>query len=293
MQKLVILLPWFMSIVYGETVVEQIKDRQEGAVDEIIPSRARALTSFLLATAHIGAGTRGAIPRTTHLMSGSEEPTRQRNRLVSPSMQASAAGQGEMVDGVRIGPPPDLPSLLLKNRIVYIGAPLVPEVTELVVAELLYLSSVSQDDIYMYINSPGSPMTTDAFAITDTMDYIKPDVHTICVGTAFGTAAMVLANGAKGKRTCLPNAKVMLQQPRSQARGQASDIEISAREILNSRKEILELLSKRTGQDLQKLKDDSSRTKYFKATEAQEYGLVDRVMSSEDLAVKPEMLGSR
>eukprot|EP00966_Prymnesium_polylepis_P268974 6213527-Prymnesium_polylepis.2 len=149
---------------------------------------------------------------------------------LSARMQMQSGAQN--VDGVRVGPPPDLPSLLLNNRIVYVGAPLVPAVAELIVAQLLFLNYESQEKgVYMYINSPGSGgFETDSFAIADTMNYVGPEMETICIGSAFGTAAMLLANGAKGKRSCLPNSTIMLSQPRSQARGQASDIRIKARE---------------------------------------------------------------
>lgn len=167
-------------------------------------------------------------------------------------MQMSA---GQNIDGVRVGPPPDLPSLLLNNRIVYVGAPLVPQVAELVVAQLLYLNYESQEkSVYMYINSPGTgAFETDAFAIADTMNYVGPEMETICIGSAFGTAAMLLANGAKGKRSCLPNATIMLAQPRSQARGQATDIQIKAREVLTARKTISAILAEKTGQPIDKV----------------------------------------
>lgn len=151
-----------------------------------------------------------------------------------------------------IGPPPDLPSLLLANRIIYIGMPLVPSVTELVIAQLLYLNYQNEQIITMYINSPGtnSPdgrafsFDTEAFAIADTMQFIRPPIRTIAVGQAFGTAAMLLSLGQKGNRFALPNASIMLNQPRSRARGQASDVAIKAREILNNRKVTNEFLAK-------------------------------------------------
>lgn len=202
-------------------------------------------------------------------------------------------GGAQTVDGVRIGPPPDLPSLLLNNRIVYLGAPLVPQVTELIVAQLLYLNYDSPNKgVYMYINSPGSGgFETEAFAITDTMNYVQPEMETICIGTAFGTAAMLLANGAKGKRRCLPNASIMLSQPRSRARGQASDIAIQAREVLRSRETINGILAEKTGQTIEKITADSSRTKYLNAEQALAYGIVDKVLrSEEDLPAKPSFL---
>ena len=206
----------------------------------------------------------------------------------------------QTVDGVRVGPPPDLPSLLLHNRIIYIGMPLVPSVTELVVAQLLYLNYESPTKgVYMYLNSMGTltndrrmnPFETEAFAITDTMNYVSPELETICLGTAFGTAAMLLANGAKGKRACLPNSTIMLMQPRSQARGQASDIAIKAREVLQARNVINTMLSEKTGQSVAKITADSSRTRYMNAEQALAYGLVDKILKSEDdLPTKPQFL---
>ena len=153
---------------------------------------------------------------------------------------------------LEIGPPPDLPSLLLSNRIIYIGMPLVPSVTELVIAQLLYLNYQNDQTITIYINSPGtnSPdgkafsFDTEAFAIADTMQFIRPPIRTICVGQAFGTAAMILSLGQKGNRFSLPNSSIMLNQPRSRARGQASDIAIKANEIINNRKVTNSFLAK-------------------------------------------------
>lgn len=173
----------------------------------------------------------------------------------APRSPRPAPTMSQTVDGVRVGPPPDLSSLLLNNRIVYIGMPLVPSVTELVVAELLYLNYDNPSkEVYMYVNSVGTmgqqmPFETEAFAIVDTMNYVSPEIESICLGTAFGTAAMLLANGAKGKRACLPNSTLMLHQPRSMARGQASDIAIKAREVLANRQTILSILSEKTARD--------------------------------------------
>lgn len=205
----------------------------------------------------------------------------------------------QTVDGVRIGPPPDLPSLLLHNRIVYIGLPLVPSVTELVVAQLLYLNYESPEKpVYLYINSVGTSLgrqiaafETEAFAMADTMNYVSPEIETICLGTAFGTAAMLLANGEKGKRATLPNSSIMLRQPIGQARGQASDIAIKAREVLHARHVINSIIAEKTGQPIEKVQRDSSRTKYLNADQALEYGLVDRVLrSADDLPAKPSFL---
>lgn len=193
-------------------------------------------------------------------------------------------------DGVRIGPPPDLPSLLLHNRIVYLGMPLVPAVTELIVAEFLYLQyENAEKPVFMYLNSTGTSnpdgssagFETEAFAIADTMNYIKPPVHTICVGQAFGTCAMLLSSGEPGQRSALPNATIMVHQPRTQARGQASDIAIKAREVLYNRKQCFEIISKTSGQSLQQVMKDASRTKYLRPNEAVQYGIIDKVLESQ------------
>jgi len=171
----------------------------------------------------------------------------------------------------------------------------------LIVAQLLYLNYESPEKaVYMYVNSVGTNagqrilgFETEAFAIADTMNYVSPEIETICLGTAFGTAAMLLANGAKGKRACLPNSSLMLAQPRSQARGQASDIAIKAREVLAARQVILEILSEKTGQPIDKLRQDCSRTKYLNADQALAYGLVDKILrSEEDLPAKPTFLSA-
>lgn len=178
----------------------------------------------------------------------------QRTSLFSSTGGAAA----QSYDGVRIGPPPDLPSLLLHNRIVYIGMPLVPSVTELILAQLLYLNYESSDKpIYMYINSSGTSLPdgravgfeTEAFAIADCMRYIKPEVHTIALGQAFGTAAMLLGMGSKGNRFALPNACILLNQPRTQAQGQASDIAIKAREVVHNRKITCQLIAEACGKN--------------------------------------------
>lgn len=207
----------------------------------------------------------------------------------------------EYYDGARIGPPPDLPSLLLHNRIVYIGMPLVPAVTELVIAELLYLNYESTSEpITMYINSSGTSTAngqavgfeTEAFAIADVMKYVRPPVHTVALGQAFGAAAMLLANGKRGQRFALPNATILLNQPRSMARGQASDIAIKAREVANNRRKSCELLATACGKPVKTVMEDCSRTKYLQPSEAVEYGLIDQVITNESLAVKPAFMSS-
>ena len=201
--------------------------------------------------------------------------------------------------GARIGPPPDLPSLLLHNRIVYIGMPLVPAVTELIIAELLYLNYESTTDpITMYINSSGTTTAngqavgfeTEAFAIADVMKYVRPPVHTVALGQAFGAAAMLLSQGKRGQRFALPNATILLNQPKSQARGQASDIAIKAREVAHNRRTTCQLIASACGKPLQTVMEDCSRVKYLQPDEAVEYGLIDQVIKNEALAVKPSFI---
>ncbi|CAM9928165.1 unnamed protein product [Ectocarpus sp. 6 AP-2014] len=222
-----------------------------------------------------------------------------------PSMIGGAGGVTEDrntdLDGARVGPPPDLPSLLLHNRIVYLGMPLVPAVTELIIAELLYLNYESASKpVYMYINTPGTStpdgraigFETEAFAISDCMNYIKPPVYTIGVGQAFGLGAMLLASGEKGHRSALPNASIMLHQPRSMARGQASDIAIKAKEVMANRKTATQMLSEACGKPYDEVLEDSSRTFYMSPDDAVEYGLIDKVLrsSKKDDVVAPAFL---
>ncbi|MDJ0590187.1 MAG: ATP-dependent Clp protease proteolytic subunit [Pleurocapsa sp. MO_226.B13] len=196
-------------------------------------------------------------------------------------------------------PPPDLPSLLLKERIVYLGLPLVSsdeykaqigyDVTELIVAQLLYLQfDDPEKPITMYINSTGTSwyggdaigFETEAFAICDTMAYIKPPVHTICIGQAMGTAAMILSSGTKGYRASLPHATIILHQARQGAQGQATDIQIRAKEVIENKRSVLEIFSKNTGQSIEKLEKDTDRMFYMTPQEAKEYGLIDKVLES-------------
>ncbi len=200
-------------------------------------------------------------------------------------------------------PPPDLPSLLLKERIIYLGLPLVSpdeykdqigvDVTELIVAQLLFLQfDDPEKPIYMYINSTGTSwyggdsigFETEAFAICDTMNYIKPPVHTICIGQAMGTAAMILSSGTKGFRASLPHATIILHQARQGAQGQATDIQIRAQEVLENKRAVLEIFAKNTGQSIEKLGQDTDRMLYMTPQDAKEYGLIDKVLeSSKDL----------
>merc|ERR1712166_1295033 len=177
----------------------------------------------------------------------------------------------------------------LHNRIVYLGMPLVPAVTELIVAEFLYLQyENSEKPVFMYLNSTGTSnpdgtsagFETEAFAIADTMNYIKPPVHTICVGQAFGTCAMLLSSGEPTFRSALPNATIMIHQPTSRAKGQASDIAIKAREVLYNRKQCFEIIAETSGQSLQKVMKDASRTKYLSPQEAVEYGIIDKILEN-------------
>jgi ATP-dependent Clp protease, protease subunit len=196
-------------------------------------------------------------------------------------------------DGFYRTPPPDLPSLLLKERIVYLGMPLVPAVTELIIAELLYLQYEDPEKpIKIYINSTGTSsysgdpigFETEAFAICDTMKYIKPPIHTICLGSAMGMAAMLLSAGTKGCRASLPNATIVLHQPKSYARGQATDIQIRAKEVLANKTTMVDILSRNTGQPPEKIAKDMDRIFYITPQEAVGYGLIDRVLEKEDLA---------
>ncbi len=203
-------------------------------------------------------------------------------------------------------PPPDLPSLILKERIIYLGLPLVSsddykrqlgvDVTKLIIAQLLYLQFDNPDKpINFYINSTGTSwyggeaigQETEAFAICDTMAYIKPPVHTICIGQAMGTAAMILSCGTKGCRASLPNATIVLNQAKTgTGRGQATDIQIRAKEVLDNKAAMLGILSRNTGHTSEKLAKDMERTFYLTPAEAKEYGLIDRVLtSSKDLPV--------
>lgn len=194
-----------------------------------------------------------------------------------------------MVDGARIGPPPDMPSLLLNNRIVYLGMPINAAVTELVISELLYLQYDSQSKpIIMYINSPGTTteqgqpvgFETEAFAISDTMNYVSAPIRTVLVGKAYGLAAMLLASGEKGLRSSLPYGTVMLHQPRGQqAQGQASDIALKAREVLLNRDVALEVMSQATGVSIAQLAVDTNRCKYMDAEQAKAYGIIDQVVT--------------
>ncbi|NJL11112.1 MAG: ATP-dependent Clp protease proteolytic subunit, partial [Calothrix sp. SM1_7_51] len=188
-------------------------------------------------------------------------------------------------------PPPDLPSLLLNQRIVYLGLPLVTDVSELIIAQLLYLQSEdAEKPIKIYINSTGTSgwdgdvvaFETEAFAIYDTMKYIKPPIHTICIGSAMGMAAMILSAGSKGNRAALRHSTIILHQPRSYAQGQATDIQIRAKEVLANKTTLLDILSQNTGQTREKIEKDMDRYFYMTPEESVKYGLIDKVFESKD-----------
>ena len=174
----------------------------------------------------------------------------------------------------------DIYSRLLKERVVFLVGPVNDVMANLVVAQLLFLESENPDrDIHLYINSPGGSVTA-GMAIYDTMQFIKPDVSTLCIGQAASMGAFLLAAGEKGKRYCLPNSRVMIHQPLGGFQGQASDIEIHAREILAIRARLNEMLAKHTGQPLERIERDTDRDNFMAATDAVAYGLVDKVLTS-------------
>lgn len=176
----------------------------------------------------------------------------------------------------------DIFSRLLKDRILFIGAPIDDAESNLVIAQLLFLEAEDPDkDIHIYINSPGGSVTS-SLAIYDTMQYIKPAIETICMGQAASGAALLLAAGAKGKRYALPHARIMIHQPYGGAQGQASDIQIQAKEILRMRQELDRIIANHTGQPLERIEKDSDRDFFMSPEEAKEYGLIDVVIHSRD-----------
>jgi ATP-dependent Clp protease protease subunit len=174
----------------------------------------------------------------------------------------------------------DIYSRLLKDRIVFLGTPVDDDVANVIIAQFLFLESEDPDkDISLYINSPGGSVSS-GLAIYDTMQYVKPQVSTICLGLAASMGAFLLAGGAKGKRFALPNARVMIHQPSGGAGGQASDIEIQAKEIIKSKKRLNELLAANTGQPFEKIENDAERDYWMSGPEAKAYGLLDEVIAS-------------
>jgi ATP-dependent Clp protease protease subunit len=173
----------------------------------------------------------------------------------------------------------DIYSRLLNERIIFLGTPVDDQIANLIVAQLLHLESDDPDkDISVYINSPGGSVYA-GLAIYDTMQFIKPDVQTICVGIAMSMGALLLAGGAKGKRMALPNAKILIHQVSSSFQGQATDIEIHAQEIIGVRRRLDEIIANHTGKDLEKVRGDTERDYFMSSEEAQEYGIIDRVIS--------------
>jgi ATP-dependent Clp protease protease subunit len=172
----------------------------------------------------------------------------------------------------------DIYSRLLRERVVFLVGPVNDQTANLVVAQLLFLESENPDkDISLYINSPGGSVSA-GLSIFDTMNFIKPDVSTLCIGMAASMGAFLLAAGAKGKRFALPNSKIMIHQPLGGAQGQATDIEIHAREILKTREQLNRILAERSGQPLEKIQADTERDYFMGAAEAKDYGLVDQVI---------------
>jgi len=176
----------------------------------------------------------------------------------------------------------DIYSRLLKERIIFLGTPINDAVSNTVIAQLLFLEAEDPDkDIYMYINSPGGVITS-GFAILDTMNYIKPDISTICMGQAASMAAILLSMGKKGKRRALENSRVMIHQPLGGASGQASDIEIHTKEILYLRDKLNKILSDNTGQSIKQIEKDTNRDHFMSSKTALEYGLIDEIISEQN-----------
>jgi ATP-dependent Clp protease, protease subunit len=183
----------------------------------------------------------------------------------------------------------DIYSRLLKDRIIFLGSPINDEISNLIIAQLLFLESEDPEkDINFYINSPGGVVTA-GLAVYDTMQYIKPDIATVCIGQAASMGALLLAAGARGKRYALPHARIMIHQPMGGSQGQASDIAIQAKEILRMRDTLNQILVDHTGREMEKIQTDTDRDFFMSGAEAQEYGIIDTVMASrDDLESLPE-----
>jgi ATP-dependent Clp protease protease subunit len=190
--------------------------------------------------------------------------------LIPTVIERSARGEREY----------DIYSRLLNERIIFLGSPIDDQVANVIVAQLLHLESVDPDkDVSLYINSPGGSVYS-GLAIYDTMNFIKPDVQTMCVGIAMSAASLLLAGGTHGKRSSLPNSRILMHQPSAGFDGQATDIEIHAREIINLRVRIDEIYAKHCGKPVEEVHKDMERDRFFKADEAAAYGLIDRVLSN-------------
>lgn len=188
-------------------------------------------------------------------------------------MVVEQSGQGERAY--------DIYSRLLKDRIIFLSGEVEDNMANTIVAQMLFLEAEDPDkDIYLYINSPGGVVTA-GMAIYDTMQYIKPDVSTICIGQAASMGSLLLTAGAKGKRFALPNARIMIHQPLGGARGQSTDVQIQAKELLRIRQMLNEILAERTGKSLEQIESDTERDNFMSAREAVEYGLVDKVITRE------------
>ncbi|MDP9019723.1 MAG: ATP-dependent Clp protease proteolytic subunit [Actinomycetota bacterium] len=212
--------------------------------------------------------------RNLEVLAGGEERLRAFNYLVPTVVEQTNRGERAF----------DLYSRLLKENIIFIGTPIDDTIANLVVAQLLHLESENADrDVNVYINSPGGDITA-LFAIYDTMQYVKPDITTICFGQAASAAAVLLAAGTKGKRLALPRARIIIHQPYGQAMGQAADIELAAKEIERMRTMLEELLAEHTGQPIEKIHRDTDRDFVMSAYEAKEYGIIDEVVSMRELA---------
>ena len=182
----------------------------------------------------------------------------------------------------------DIYSRLLKERVVFLVGPVEDHVANLIVAQLLFLESENPDkDIHFYINSPGGSVSA-GLAVYDTMQFIKPDVSTMCVGQAASMGALLLAGGTEGKRFCLPHSRVMIHQPLGGFQGQATDIDIHAKEILKARDRLNQIFVKHTGQSIDKIQQDTERDKFMSAEEAGNYGLVDAVLTERQSAAAPQ-----
>ena len=188
-------------------------------------------------------------------------------------MVVEQSGQGERAY--------DIYSRLLKDRIIFLSGEVEDNMANTIVAQMLFLEAEDPDkDIYLYINSPGGVVTA-GMAIYDTMQYIKPDVSTICIGQAASMGSLLLTAGARGKRFALPNARIMIHQPLGGARGQSTDVQIQAKELLRIRQMLNEILSQRTGKSMEQIEADTERDNFMSAAEAVEYGLVDKVIVRE------------
>ncbi len=180
----------------------------------------------------------------------------------------------------------DIYSRLLKDRIIFLGSPIDDNIANLIIAQLLHLAAEDPEkDIYMYINSPGG-IVSSGLAIYDTIQYIKPDVSTICIGHAASMGALLLTAGQKGKRFALPHSRIMIHQPLGGAQGQASDIEIQTKEILYHKRTMNELLHQHTGKSIKQIEKDTDRNYFMSAAESKEYGLIDEVIKSRKESIK-------